>query len=261
VLKLDMLGAGLAFVICRVFGALFVLIITLKGSPHFHVHIPAIFKPNMEICKTVMRVGMPVTFEQVSIQSGYMLANTLCVGLGTQAASAYQIVNTLTNFAGIPQSICSAVMMTVVGQHIGAKRHPEAKKSASKISLACFAMCMALGLVVAFFGKQLSLLYTTDVQLADTCSILLWMMLVYQATGSLINTNDPALKVGGNQKFVMVQSAVCVWGIRLPLTWLLAYVLDMGIYGVYIANLTNLVARASSGLIKRKFGNWIHDEL
>ena len=170
--------------------------ITLKDNPHYRVHIPGIFKPDMEICKTVLRVGMPVTFEQVSIQSGYMLANTLCVGLGTQAASAYQIVNTLTNFAGLPQSICMSVIMTVVGQHIGAKRHGEAKKSASRISLACFAMCMALGLIVAIFGKPLSLLYTTDVGLADTCSILLWMMLVYQATGSLINTNDPALKVG-----------------------------------------------------------------
>lgn len=261
VLRLDMLGAGLAYVLCRMFGALVILFITLRGSMHFHVHIPNLFKPDLGICKTVMRIGMPITFEQVSIQGGYMLANTMCVGLGTRAASIYQIVNTLNNFAGLPQSICGAVVMTVVGQHIGAGRKAGAYRSSTQIALTCLGLCVALGLVVGVFGERLSMLYTDDPGIAKTCSNLLWMMLVYQVTGSLINTVDPALKVGGNQKFVMAQSSLCVWGIRLPLSWLLGYVLDMGIYGIYIANLISLAARSVSGLIKRYRTNWIHDEL
>ena len=86
-------------------------------------------------------------------------------------------------------------------------------------------------------------------------------MLVYQLIGSLINSIDPALKVGGNQKYVMMQSIVCVWGIRLPLSWLLGYVLDMGIYGIYLANLISLTVRAASGLFKRYRTNWIREEI
>lgn len=261
VLRLDMLGAGLAYVICRLFGALVILAITLRGCSQFHVHAANCFRPDMGICRTIVRVGMPMTLEQLSVQGGYTLANTMCVGLGTRAASAYQIVNTLNNFAGIPQSICMAAAMTVVGQHIGARRKDKACRSSTQIALTCLSLCMGLGLIVALFGQRLSMLYTDDASLAKTCSNLLWMMLVYQLTGSLINSIDPALKVGGNQKYVMMQSIVCVWGIRLPLSWLLGYVLDMGIYGIYIANLTSLVMRAASGLFKRYRTNWIREEL
>jgi len=261
VFKLDMLGAGLAYVICRLFGALVILFFVLRGSSNFHVHVPNLLRPDMGICKTVMRVGMPMTFEQVSIQGGYMLANTMCVGLGTRAASIYQIVNTLNNFAGLPQGICMAVVMTVVGQHIGARRKAEAKRSSMLISLACLVLCVSLGLIIGIFGEKLSMLYTADPSIAKTCSVLLWMMLVYQITGSLINTVDPALKVGGNQRYVMLYNSLGVWAVRLPLSWLLGYVLDWGIYGIYIANLISLTVRASCGLIRRCRANWIHDEL
>lgn len=261
VLKMDMLGAGLAYVICRLFGAMVILSVALRGCSQFHVHLANVFRPNMGMWRTVMRVGLPMTMEQVSIQGGYMLANTMCVGLGTRAASAYQIVNTLNNFAGLPQSICGAVMMTVVGQHIGARRRDKAKRSSVQISMTCLGLCMALGLVVALFGQPLSMLYTDDASLAKTCSNLLWMMLVYQLTGSLINTNDPALKVGGNQRYVMLYNVLGVWAVRLPLSWLLGYVLDMGIYGIYAANLISLVVRAGCGVIIRYRTNWIHDEL
>ena len=177
--------------------------------------------------KQLVRLFVPLMLEQGLGFLVGMVDGIMASSVSEVAMSGVSLVNNISHVVLSLFTALSTGGAVVISQHIGAKRHGEAKKSASRISLACFAMCMTLGLIVAIFGKQLSLLYTTDVGLAETCSILLWMMLVYQATGSLINTNDPALKVGGNQKFVMVQSAVCVWGIRLPLTWLLAYVLDI----------------------------------
>ncbi|MDO4741204.1 MAG: hypothetical protein Q4A66_11090, partial [Eubacteriales bacterium] len=71
---------------------------------------------------------------------------------------------------------------------------------------------------------------------------------------------DPALKVGGEQKFVMLQSAAGVLLVRLPLTYVLGYALGWGIRGVFFANYIALGVRAVSGMIRFSRGRWIHED-
>ena len=258
-LRMGMIGAALAYVCCRAFGAALIFLAAARGGGAYHIHLPNLFRPDRSEFKEIARVGSPVALEQVSIQTGYLLANTLAVGLGTAAASVYSITNTINALASIPQGVCTAVAMTIVGQHIGARDREGARRSAYQIWAACLTTCVALGLIIALLGERVTRLYTSDPAIAHECANMLWIMLGYQFSAGSINSVDPALKVGGEQRFVMIQTAVCVWLIRLPLTWLLAYVLHMGVTGVMIANVVSLSARAVSGLWKRHRNDWIHD--
>ena len=54
----------------------------------------------------------------------------------------------------------------------------------------------------------------------------------------------------------MISSSCCVWLIRLPLTYLFCYVFHLGVLGIYLANIVNLAARATLGLIRYYKGKW-----
>ena len=121
--------------------------------------------------------------------------------------------------------------------------------------------CMSLGIFTALLGTKLTSLYTKDIRIAGICAALLWVQLGYQLFGGSINSLDPALRAGGENRFVMLQSAIGVWLIRLPFSWLMGYTLGMGIWGIYWANLISLASRAASGCIKRAKNDWIHKEI
>ncbi len=257
-----MIGAGLSLVVCRLAAALAMLFVVIfRGSGAYHVHLPNLKKIDIDFMKTVMRVGLPSSFETLSVQVGYVVANSLTIGLGTYAASVAQVANTLNNFPCAVHTIAMAVQLPIVGQHIGAKRKDLAKKSARNIWIACVGISLAISLVIALFGDMFVRIYTKDASVAADAAWLLWTLPLYHLFGGSINSVDPALKAGGEQKFVMIQSAVGVWILRIPLMWLFGYVLGWGIRGMFFANYIALLGRAASGLIMRERGKWIHDEL
>ena len=58
-----------------------------------------------------------------------------------------------------------------------------------------------------------------------------------------VNVCEPAARVGGEVRFTMLAIVGCVWLIRLPLTYLLAIRLNMGVEGIYAANILSLGTR------------------
>ncbi|MBO4367458.1 MAG: MATE family efflux transporter [Clostridia bacterium] len=261
IMKLDLTGAGLSAIIARFSGAAVILFIVIRSNAKYHIRVRAIFRPDRSMFRTILRVGMPASMEQMSVQGGYLLANSLVVGLGTEAASIYQIVNTIVTFPSIPQGVMMPTVLTVVGQKIGAGDHEGARRSEYRMWLFTVVTCMSLGIFTALLGTKLTSLYTKDIRIAGICAALLWVQLGYQLFGGSINSLDPALRAGGENRFVMLQSAIGVWLIRLPFSWLMGYTLGMGIWGIYWANLISLASRAASGCIKRAKNDWIHKEI
>lgn len=261
VIRMDVFGAALAYVCCRFAGCVMVLVIVVRSTSRYHIHIPNIFRPDVAEFKTIIRIGMPNSLEQLSVQGGYLLANSLAVGLGTEAASIYQVVNSLIAFPAIPMGIMQPAVLTVVGQYIGAGEYEKARRSEYNMWLFTIITCTALGVIEALLGTRLTGLYTKDAHIAEVSALLLWVQLGYQLFGGSINALDPALRAGGENRFVMFNSSFCVWCIRLPLSWLLGYALHFGIWGITWANVISLTIRAIIGVVKRSRNTWIHESI
>lgn len=260
--SLGILGAGLALALCRLVGAGALLFVVLyRSSSIYHVHLPNLRTIDTDFLRRVLRIGMPSSIETVSVQAGYVVANSITIGLGTYAASVAQVANTLNAFPAVVHTIAMAVQMPVVASHIGAKRPDLAKKSANRIWVTCVTASLALSLLLALLSNPLVRFYTKDPSVAQDAVWLVWTLPLYHLFGASINSVDPALKAGGEQKYVMLQSILGVWLLRVPLSWLFGYVFHWGIRGVFFANYIALAGRAIPGLLVRARGRWIHEEL
>ncbi len=258
VFPLNVLGAALAFVLCRVMGGAMALFIVVRSRLNFYIRVRNIFMPHIETIRRIIKIGLPTTFEQTFIQIGYIVANALVVGLGTSQATVYNVANSLNSFANIPLSVAAALSTTFVGQMIGAQRQREAKKLGLKLLFSFMPIVLAFYFTVALLSHRLSGLYTNDPSVVSGAVGASWFLILYATPVMSVNVVDPCLRAGGDVKYVMFQTFLGVWGVRLPLTWLFSYVLDMGIDGVYLANILSLTLRAALGLIRYAREKWLY---
>ena len=257
VIPLEEVGAGLAYICCRVVGTGIALYALLHDHRYFTLSLRDIFRADLSIVRRILRIGLPVAAESVFTSIGYMLANSMSIALGTLEAGAYQIMNTLNGFIGLPQSICNVVALSVVGRLLGAMDYKNAKKTGRTIWLAGITVSIILGLIVVLFAEPLSGIYTDDPASIQMCSAFMWILLVMDIAGCSINAIDAQLRAGGDVKYVMVSTMTGVWLIRLPLTYLFCFVWDFGVLGIYGANTISLYYRAILGFVRHCGTKWM----
>lgn len=111
---------------------------------------------------------------------------------------------------------------------------------------------------MAFLGRPLAGLYSDDPAVIKGTVTAMWVLMGFALPAMVINAIDPCLRAGGDVKWVMIQTFIGVWVVRLPLTYLMGYVFKMGVAGVYIANTLGLIARAVIGLVRFSRDKWMY---
>jgi len=257
-LDLGIAGASLTLGLFRVVGALLAGIALLRSHASFIIKLKNAFKPDMPLIRRMLRLGLPASAESVFVQLGYLLANTLVMGLGVHQAAIYSVANTIQGFANMPQGIVSAATATFVGQFLGAQRYADAKKFVRSSLLIGVPIILLLYLIMNLASPLITPLYTADPEVAKEASRCLWVLFLFAIPGQFINNVDPALRSGGDVKFVLCETMCGVWLVRLPLSWLLGYHFKMGVMGIYVANIISLYVRAALGFIRYLSNKWMY---
>ena len=256
--KLGIAGAGLSTLAARFTGAALVSIMLFRSHGSFRIRPKNLLKPHFATWLRMARIGVPNSLESTLVQAGYLIANTMIVGLGTHQAAVYQVTNTLYGFASYPQGICGPILISFVGQALGAGNVPKAKKTLMGIYCCGMIASLALSLVIALSVVPLGSLYTADPMVIEDCKVSIWYMFAMCIPAMSINGMDPGLRTGGDSKWIMIYTIFAVWAIRVPLTWLFCYRMNMGVPGLFLANIISLVFRALCSQFRFHTGKWLH---
>ena len=257
-LDMGLVGAGLSYVIARYIGALFMGLMLLRHRRGFAVNMRNLFRPHLPTWARMVKVGVPNSLESTLVQAGYLIANIMITGLGTHEATVYQVTNTLYGFASYPQAICAPILISFVGQALGAGNVPKAKKTLMGIYTAGMIVSFVLSLAISLCVTPLSGIYTDSADVIADCRIAIWYMFAMCIPAMSINGMDPGLRTGGDSKWIMLYTIFGVWAIRVPLTYLFCYRMSMGVPGLFLANIISLVFRALCSQFRFHTGKWLH---
>lgn len=261
VMHLNVVGAGLAYAVCRAAGLIAVLVPFLRSHRHFHLHLRGVFTPSRDMLLRILRLGAPVSAESVSVQLCYLLTNSITMSLGTLEAASYQVMNTLNSFSNLTFTIYSIIGVTIIGQALGAGNVESAVAHRRRLHRSAMLATLVMSVLLALLGPIVVPLYTRDAYVDQRSRQLLWMAISFALPGISINVNDPILRVGGDARYVMIYTMICVWLIRLPLTWLFCYTLNLGAVGALLANSINCVVRAVIGERRIRKGKWLYNKV
>jgi putative MATE family efflux protein len=247
-------GAAWASVGTQILAAVISLYYLFKGYKGIHLNLPD-YKPDYTLIKTMFKLGLPVSIEQVSRAAGIFAMVVLVAHFGTLALASYGIGTRILSFVIIPAFGLGMATSTLVGQNIGAQAYERVKKTLQLSLGIAFGLLNIAGLLLFIFARDAARFFIPeDNDTIIQSAIFIKTLAVSFGFLGLLIVLIGAFRGAGKTKISMLLALFSVWIIRFPLAYYLSYHTGMKEFGIWISYpVTNiLTAIAGLGLLIRQ---------
>jgi len=135
----------------------------------------------------------------------------------------------------------SIATATLVGKHLGEKNPEESLKTGFTAAAMGIAWGLFMGIIFLLFPKPIISLFTTEQVVIDASLTTLRVAGLNQAPLAFMIIMAGALRGTGDTKGVMIITAMRLWFMFVPLTYLFTILLNQGVTGVWYAEISSFV--------------------
>jgi len=227
-------GAAISTVVSRLIGviALFILLYRKITVP---IRWKDYVKWNGSYLKQIMSIGLPAAGEHLSWQSQYLMIISFVNMISITALNTHVYVMNISNyFMALAMSIGMGTEI-IVGQMVGAGEMKAAYRRLMKSVRISFLLTIAIVGVAVIFRHDLLGLFTQNPEIiaAGASIFLLSLILEPGRTFNMVIINS--LRAAGDARFPVLIGIVSMWGVAVPLAYLLGVHWGIGLLGIWIA--------------------------
>ena len=266
VLHLNVIGAGLATLICRAVPAFYMLFLLTKKSYPVHIKIFEKFRFDGVMLKRILRIAVPSGIESCLFQLGKLMTSTFinisyynAEGTNLQA-NANSIASNINNIASVVGSGVGTAALTVVGQAVGTGDAEQTKYYIKKIFLISYiANTLAVALIMGT-AHWLVMLYGYTDEARTIALGCLYLCLSFQLfTYPLSFTTPGILKATSDVRYVMFAAVSSMLIMRVGVCFILTTDLlpfRLGALGFWISMCADWVTRSVLFMARLFSGRW-----
>lgn len=227
-------GAAVATTLGRSVGVLYQLYNLFWGKGAIRIE-RSMMKIDLGIIRRLLEVSVSGAVQFIIASASWIFLMRIISRFGSESVAGYTIGIRVIIFALLPSWGLANAASTLVGQNLGAKQPDRAEQSAWRAGyfntiflLGVSALCFALApLIMTFFTDK------PEVARIGTMTLrILGLGNVMYAYGMVISQ---AFNGAGDTRTPMIVNFICFWLIEIPLGYLLAVTLGMGVLGICIA--------------------------
>jgi len=250
-------GAALATVLSRGVAAVSGFVILFRGRQGIRLHLGNLrFKK--EPLKLLVRVAAPSSFSQMSSSLGFTVLQGLVNSFGTPVIAAYGIVNRIHSLFYMPAQGLARGTGSLVGQSLGAENPKRAGRVVRMAAALVLVYIIPPMIFCYLYGAQFIRFFVDDPAVIAEGSILFRIMSPSVIVFAVFMILAGAFQGAGDTRSLMMMHMGRLWVFRLPVAWLLAFPLALGVEGVWYAiAFSNLVITAI-GFFRFRRGHWVH---
>ncbi len=236
---------------------IFVFLRMLYGDKliHFTLSIKEGVRNSRKIMTRILRLGVPGGLEGII----YLLSQTIIVGfvgmLGTKAMFTRAIVQNVTYYMCMATAAITTAAGAMIGQMVGAGEIEEVKQSCRKNIQLTIAITIPLCIALTLFGQKILGIYTGDAAVINLGVRILLLSCFMEIARSLAANMVTALKAVGDVDFpflLIIFASV----INIATSYYLGISLNLGLVGIWVGYIAELVLRGAACLIRWKRGRW-----
>ncbi|RUL50765.1 MATE family efflux transporter [Lysinibacillus antri] len=255
--ELGVQGAAISSVVSRLI-ALFVFFWLLYQALDVKVKLEYYFTFSKEYIRKILSIGLPSALEQILYQLCQIVFLYYVTYLGSEALAARQYANNISMFTYLFAIAIGLGTSIIVGRLVGAGEKDTAYKQLWFSVKAALLFTVTLALVVTLFRYPLISLFTDNAEVVKIGASVLLLSLLLE-TGRTINiTIINTLRASGDARFPVKIGFLSMVCMSLPLGYLLVFVLDLGLVGVWLAISADEWTRAIIVLFRWKSRKWEH---
>ncbi len=252
---LGIVGAGWASNIAQGVGALLALYIIFFRQQDLDMSLKG-FRVIWADVRAVLSIGIPTAVENMLMQFGQILLTSLVVSFGTIALAAHQQGLTAESLSYMPAVGFGMASTAFVGQSMGAGSVKLAERYVRELAKWSLILTAFTASFLVFTPKMVFGLLSNEAEVVNLGAYYLILMGMAQIPQQLTGVLNGALRGSGDSKAPMVNGAIGLWGVRLPLSFFLARNMGMGIIGVWAAMTLDLFIRFALSFVRYRRGKW-----
>lgn len=261
--KMGAAGAAIATTFSRIVWCAVTMYFMHKKSLPVYFENLLKFRLDFDVMGRVMKIGTANGLESGLFQVGKLLVASLISSFGTLAIAANSVANTLCNIGWTIVGSFGTVLLTVVGQCIGANEQEQARYYTKKI--------LILGHILVFtlFGSVFLLRHQL-VRMFDFGPEALELAAYYTGAGAFLTMCAfygsaflpvAAFRSAGDVRYAVVMAVSTMFIFRVGLSYLLNAVTDLGLMCVWLGMFADWCCRTVLNTIRFRSGKWLHKKL
>ena len=253
-------GIGMGTSLAWAVGACITVAVLMGGWGGIRLHAHRL-RPHASTLRRVARVGFANVLEGMGIWSGnFILLATVgkidSTGRGVPLA-AHIVAIRIEAISFLPSFAVGIAASTLAGQYLGLSDPDRARRAVNLCWHAVLVVMVVLGAVFYFFAEGLTRLVTDQPEvLAQAPALLRTCGPVQVFLGSAIVLSN-ALRGAGDTRMTMKLTYLTIFLVRVPLAYLLAIPLGLGLHGLWIGLCTELVFRGVVFSARYLHGGWV----
>ena len=260
--RLEVRGAAIATLIAEVLEAS-TLIALIFLHPRIRLR-PKHFKVDISLIRRIIYIGSPLGFSRMITTSGFFVLLIVISRVGEYMITAWSLVNRVMDIFTWMTFAFNMASATMIGQAIGNNDFIRAKEIARKTALIVVGIRFLGSLAVAIFARPILEIFHRNPEdplrdlVISTSVTGMWTFGMSAAFFALSIVSLAPFRASGKTQYDMLISMVRLWGLRVPLSYVLGILLGYGSLGVWVGMaLSNLIAGLLAYALMEK-DLWIH---
>jgi putative MATE family efflux protein len=231
---MESMGAALATIISQAISMIACIVYLKRIGFGFEFKLNS-FGFHKERFLMLLKVGVPVSIQNVITNFSFLVLTTIANGMGVYASAALGVVGKYNGFAILPAIAISSAISAMAAQNIGAGLIDRAKKTFYTGLILAYSISLAVFTITRLFPEQILKLFDDEpgmiaagVEYIQTFSFdYLIVPAVFCLNGLIVGAGHSIIAAVGG-----IMTSI---GFRVPLAILFGVVLDMGMWGLGLA--------------------------
>jgi len=238
--ELGIAGAALSTTISRLLASIAYIFVVFNVKNKMKLKMKNL-KLTKKILKPLWRFSYSAGLEQLSMQAAFFLNGIIISMLATTSEAAFRILINIESISFMPAIGTGIATATLVGKHLGERNPEESLKTGFTAASIGIFWGLFMGIIFMLFPEPIIRIFTTDTEVIDASIRTLRIAGFNQAPLAFMIIMAGALRGTGDTKGVMIITAMRLWLVFVPLTYLFTIYLNQGVAGVWYAEITSFV--------------------
>ena len=253
--QLGVQGAAISSVVSR-FVALLVFFWLLYQVMEYRVKVEYYFTISKEYIRKILQIGLPSAFEQILYQGCQIVFLYYATYLGAESLAARQYAVNISMFTYLFAIAIGMGTAIIVGRFVGASETEEAYKAVWFSVKRALVFTLVMVAIVTIFRIPLMSLFTDNEQIIKIGASVLVLSLLLETGRTMNIVIINSLRAAGDASFPVAIGALSMVMMSLPLGYLLVFVLDLGLPGIWLAIAADEWTRAIIMYFRWKSKRW-----
>ncbi|UOE93229.1 MATE family efflux transporter [Alkalihalobacillus sp. LMS39] len=204
----------------------------------------------------LLKIGVPSAGEHISYNSSQLMITFFIAMLGTEALTTKVYAQNLMMFISLFSIAVSQSTQILIGHQVGAGKIKEAYQRCIKSLNIAILISLVMAGVFSLFREDLLRIFTSNSDIIALGSILILLTIILEPGRAFNLVVINSLRAAGDVRFPVYMGILSMWGVAVPLSYILGIHFGLGLIGVWIAFIADEWLRGVIMLLRWKGKKW-----